>query len=92
MDQGIKMSLRNFKSHSSLSMPYTADSKDNNNISNTAISILSNLVDAFNKKQCVISIELEEMKKEILNTITCVSNLLSLKEIKKDSQLSLRIL
>ena len=85
MDQGIKMSLRNFKSHSSLSMPYTADSKDNNNISNTAISILSNLVDAFNKKQCVISIELEEMKKEIVHTITCVSNLLSLKEIKKDS-------
>lgn len=85
MDQGIKMSLRNFKSNSSLTMPYTTENKDTNSISSKAISVLSNLVDTFNKKQCAISVELEEMKKEIVSTINCVSNLLSLKEIKKDS-------
>lgn len=81
LDQGIKMSMRNFKPSPPVTTQSPHHGKESHEIINNTISILNCVLEKFSKRQCAISVELEEMKKEMTSTVKSITNFLcSLKD------------
>lgn len=81
LDQGIKMSMRNFKPTPPITTQSPHHGKESHEIINNTISILNCVLEKFSKRQCAISVELEEMKKEMTSTVKSITNFLcSLKD------------